>query len=82
MLIDNLSVPDAFCDHTRHLKIDPLRLLILRLQFYLVARLVFSLVLVLLLRTPLVLLCFRLPQPQLQLHRHVSLPLQHGSGSN
>ena len=82
MLIDNLSVPDASCDHTRHLKIDPIRLLLLHLPFYLVAQLVFSLVLVLLLRTPLVLLCLRLLQPQLLLHQHVSVPLQHGPGSN
>ena len=83
MLIDNLSVPDASCDHTRHLKIDPLHLLNLRLRFYLVARLVFSLVSVLHLRTPpLVLLRFRQPLLQLHLRYNVSLPLQHGPGNN
>ena len=46
MLIDNLSVRDVYCDYVHHLKIDPLCLILLRLHFYLVDWLVFSLVLV------------------------------------
>ena len=83
MLIDNLSAPDAYCDRIHHLKIDLLRLLHLRLHFYLVVRLVFSLVSVLLLRTPpLVLLRFRLPLLQLHLLNNVLFPIQHGPGSH
>ena len=76
MLIDNLSVPDASCDRTRRLKTDLLHLLILHLRLFHVDRLVFSLVLVLRLRTPsLVLHHFRQPQLLLQLRYNVSLPL-------
>ena len=74
MLIDNLSAPDAFYDRTRCLKIDLLRLQLLHLCLFHDVRLVFSLALVLHLRTPsLVLHLFR--QPQLQLRNNVSLPL-------
>ena len=83
MLIDNLSVPDASCDHTRHLKIDLLHLPYLRLLLYHVVRLVFSLASVLHLRTPpLVLLRFRQPLLQLHLRYNVPLPIQHGPGSH
>ena len=83
MLIDNLSVPDAYCDRIRHLKINLLHLLHLRLRFYHVVRLVFSLVSVLHLRTPpLVLLRFRQPLLQLHLRNNVPFPIQHGPGSH
>ena len=83
MLIDNLSVPDASYDHTRRLKIDLLHLQILRLRLFHAARLVFSLALVLHLRTPpLVLHHFRQPLLQLHLRYNVSLPIQHGPGNH
>ena len=83
MLIDNLSVPDAYCDRICHLKIDLLHLLHRRLCLYHVVRLVFSLVSVLLLRTPpLVLLRFRLPLRQLHLLNNVPFSIQHGPGSH
>ena len=45
MLIDNLFVRDVYCVYVHHLLTDPLRLMLLRLHFYLVDQLVFSLVL-------------------------------------
>ena len=75
MLIDNLSVPDAFYGHTRWLKIDLLRLQLLHLYLFHDVWLVFSLTLVLHLRTPsLVLHLFR-QLHQLLLLNNVSLPL-------
>ena len=79
MLIDNLFVLDICYGHTTSLKIDLLRLRLLRLLFSQDAQLVFSPVLVLLLSTPLLVL-LHLRQPLQRYPKHVTIPLQYGSG--